>query len=158
MEAVLKSRTSKLVLLSPFLLFLVASLGWFVWGVIESPKDGLLPENISSFLIPNIYLGVAISIILLPQRPHSTSQQEWPLLRCLLLFGWALLGQLPEPLCGAEVSRAHRLFCLALDAIFLGRLALARFRHERDQDWRYYCVLLVFAPIISLLVMSIRCS
>jgi hypothetical protein len=136
----------------------ILSLTEYICFLIQDPKDAVLFENVGGLVIPNIYLGVAASIILLPWKRGDAGQEGWPLLRCLLLFLWALLGQLPEPLSGVEVARGYRLFCLGFDAIFLSRLALARIRQERNQDWRYYCVLVIFTPAICMLIMSLKGS
>ena len=152
MSATPRFQWAKFAILCLFILCFIVSLSQFVCFLFEDPKDAILSENIGGLVIPNIYLGVAASIILLPWKRSDAGQEEWPLLRCLLLFLWALLGQLPEPLCGVEVARAYRLFCLGVDVVFLSRLAFARFRYERNSDWRYYCALVVFAPIIAMLV------
>ncbi|HEY2329356.1 MAG TPA: hypothetical protein VGI63_06040 [Verrucomicrobiae bacterium] len=142
-----KFQWPKIVLLCLFLFSPILSIVEFISFYIESPKDAVLFENVGGLIIPIVYLGVAACLVLLPWKQSST-QEKWPFLRCLLLFLWAIIGQLPEPLCGAECARAHRLFCLGIDAIFLGRLAIARLRHEQNQDWRYYCALVIFVPII----------
>jgi len=158
MSAIPKFQWAKLAILCLFALCFIVSLMGYIRFLIQDPKDAILFENVGGLVIPSIYFGVAASIVLLPWKRSDTGQEEWPLLRCLLLFLWALLGQLPEPLSGVEVARAYRLFCLGVDAIFLSRLALARIRHERNQDWRYYCVLVIFTPAICMLIMSLKGS
>ena len=131
-------------------------LSWMTYDFILTWSD---PEvdvfdhhNFLGYLIPAIYLLLGYLIIYFPRSKAKAEENEWPRLRCLLMVLLFMFPTASYPLCGPAVVRAHITLHLALMMLFLIRWAIAEYRHERNEHWRYYCLVFLYSPILPVFI------